>query len=129
MHVLIAGGVGITPMMSMIRTLADQADNRPVILLYGSRDWDSITFREDLEALKARLNLTIVHVLANPPSSWIGERGFINADILKRHLPGVYANHEYFICGPNVMMDAVEKALGEMSVPMSKYHSERYSFV
>ena len=52
MHVLIAGGIGITPMISMIRTLADQGDKRPVILLYASRDWDSITFREELEALK-----------------------------------------------------------------------------
>ena len=68
MHVLIAGGVGITPMMSMIRTLADRGDTRPVILLYGSKDWETITFREALEALKARLNLTIVHVLANPPA-------------------------------------------------------------
>ena len=40
MHVLIAGGVGITPMMSMIRTLADQGDKRPVVLLYGSKDWE-----------------------------------------------------------------------------------------
>ncbi len=39
MHVLIAGGIGVTPMMSMIRTLADRADQRPVTLLYGSRDW------------------------------------------------------------------------------------------
>ena len=43
MHVLIAGGVGVTPMMSMIRTLADRGDKRPVILLYGSKDWESIT--------------------------------------------------------------------------------------
>jgi predicted ferric reductase len=43
MHVLIAGGVGVTPMMSIIRTLADQGDKRPVILLYGSKDWESIT--------------------------------------------------------------------------------------
>ena len=129
MHVLIAGGVGITPMMSMIRTLADQGDKRPVILLYGSKDWDSITFREELEALKARLDLTVVHVLENPPAGWTGERGFINAEVFKRHLPPPYADHEYFICGPGVMMDAIEKALGELSVPMSKYHSERYSFV
>ena len=40
-------------MMSMIRTLADRGDRRPVTLLYGSRDWDSITFREELEALRA----------------------------------------------------------------------------
>jgi predicted ferric reductase len=129
MHVLIAGGVGITPMMSMIRTLADRSDTRPAILLYGSKDWDSITFREELETLKARLNLTVVHVLADPSPGWMGEKGFITADVFKRHLPPPYADHEYFICGPNVMMDAIEKALGEMNVPLSKYHSERYSFV
>jgi predicted ferric reductase len=128
MHVLIAGGIGVTPMISMIRTLADRGDRRPVTLLYGSRDWDSITFREELEALQARLNLTVVHVLANPPADWTGERGFITADLFRRHLPLPYASHEYFICGPNVMMDAIERALGQMRVPLSKYHSERYSF-
>lgn len=129
MHVLVAGGVGITPMMSMLRTLADQGDKRPVTLLYGSKDWDSITFREELEALEARLDLTIVHVLQNPPEGWTGERGFVTAEVFKRHLSRPYADHEYFICGPGVMMDAIEKALGELSVPMSKYHSERYNFV
>ena len=129
MHVLIAGGVGITPMMSMIRTLADQGDARPVVLIYGSKDWESITFREELEMLKERLNLTIVHVLADPPTGWTGEQGFITADILRRHLRPPSADHEYFICGPNVMMDAIERALGELKIPMSKYHSERYSFV
>jgi predicted ferric reductase len=129
MHVLIAGGIGVTPMVSMIRTLADRSDRRPVILLYGNRDWESITFREELEALQTRLNLTVVHVLANPPCGWTGEQGFITAEMFKRHLPPPYADHEYFICGPDVMMDAIEKALGELDVPLSKYHSERYSFV
>jgi predicted ferric reductase len=129
MHVLIAGGVGITPMMSMIRTLADRGDKRPVILIYGSKDWESITFRDELEALKARLSLTVVHVLANPPDDWTGEQGFITAEVFKRHLPPPFADHEYFICGPGPMMDAIEKALGELHVPMAKYHSERYSFV
>ncbi len=75
MHVLIAGGVGITPMMSMIRTLADRGDRRPVILLYGSKDWDLITFREELEALKARLNLTVVHVLRESAGRLDGRTG------------------------------------------------------
>ena len=129
MHVLIAGGVGITPMMSMIRTLADVGDRRPVMLLYGSKDWDSITFREELEELKARLDLTVIHVLADPPAGWTEERGYISAALLARHLPKPYADHEYFICGPGPMMDAIEKALGDLGVPMEKYHSERYSFV
>src|SRR5262249_21195246 len=60
----------ITPMMSMIRTLADRGDKRPVILLYGSKGWDSVTFREELDALEHRLNLTVVHVLVKPPASW-----------------------------------------------------------
>ena len=129
MHVLIAGGVGITPMMSMIRTLADRGDKRPLILIYGSKDWESVTFREELEALQKRIDLTVVHVLSQPPEGWVGESGYIDAEVFKRHLPPGYADHEYFICGPNVMMDAIEAALGEMNVPLSKYHSERYSFV
>jgi predicted ferric reductase len=129
MHVLIAGGVGITPMMSMMRTLADQGDKRPLILLYGSKSWDEITFREEIDALQGRLDLTVIHVLESPPGDWKGERGFINAEIFQRHLPQPYADHEYFICGPGVIMDAIEKTLGELEVPMSKYHSERYSFV
>jgi predicted ferric reductase len=129
MHVLIAGGIGITPMMSIVRTLADRGDTRPVILLYGSRDWDSITFREELEALTRRLRLTTVHVLSSPPEGWTGERGVINAELFRRHLPPPYVDHEYFICGPDVMMDAIEKALSELHVPLSRYHSERYSFV
>ncbi len=94
MNVLIAGGVGITPMMSILRTLADRGDPRPVILLYGSRDWDSITFREELEAVTPRLKLTVVHVLSSPPEGWTGERGFINADLFKRYLSPPYADHE-----------------------------------
>jgi predicted ferric reductase len=129
MHVLIAGGVGITPMMSMLRTLADRDDTRPVMLFYGSKDWESITFREELAALEARLRLTVVHVLSRPPSDWTGETGFITPEMIKRHLPPPYAEHEYFICGPGVMMDAIEEVLGKLQVPMSKYHSERYAFV
>ncbi|NDL65685.1 ferredoxin reductase family protein [Acerihabitans arboris] len=128
MHVLIAGGIGITPMMSIVRTLADRGDKRPVVLIYGGGDWDSLTFREELEALRARLDLTLVYVLARPHDSWTGEKGFINAGILRRHLPPPFDMHEYFICGPNVMMDAVENALSGMGVPMVKYHTERYNF-
>src|SRR5262249_17766706 len=75
-----------------------------------------------------RLNLEVVHVLEKPKDGWKGERGYINAAVLSRHLPPPFTNHEYFICGPDVMMDAIEGALSNLDVPMSKYHSERYSF-
>jgi predicted ferric reductase len=129
MHVLIAGGIGITPMMSMIRTLADRGDRRPLVLLYGGKTWDSLTFREELDALKSRLDLRIVYVLSDPPEGWSGETGRIDAAMFRRHVPPEFADHEYFICGPDPMMDAIEMALGDMKVPRIRYHSERYSFV
>jgi len=128
LHVLIAGGIGITPMMSMLRTLADRGDQRRVILLYGNRDWKNITFREELADLQTRLNLTVVHILAEPPADRTGEQGSITVGIFRRHVPPPFAAHEYFICGPGPMMDAAELMLAELGVPLGKYHSERYDF-
>jgi predicted ferric reductase len=129
MLVLIAGGIGVTPMMSIVRTFADKGDKRPLLLLYGSRTFEEITFREELEQLARRAQLKVVHVLRNPHEGWDGERGYVDVEIFRRHLPPPFDAHEYFICGPDVMMDGIERALGELDVPMSRYHSERYSFV
>ena len=82
-----------------------------------------------VEAIAPRLNLKVVHVLEKPDAGWQGEKGYIDADVFRRCVPPPYAEHEYFICGPDVMMDAVEKALAELGVPMARYHSERYNFV
>jgi ferredoxin-NADP reductase len=99
-----------------------------VILLYGNRDWDSITFREEIEDLQTRVNLSVVHVLAEPPPDWTGERGRLTAGVFQRYVPAPLAAHEYFICGPGPMMDAAETLLASLGVPVSKYHAERYSF-
>lgn len=132
MLVMIAGGIGITPMMSILRTQADRGDRRPMVLLYACRDAEAVTFREELEALARqpdrRLDLRLVLVLGNPPPGWTGETGPIDAALLGRHVPLPHAEHEYFICGPGPMMDAVETALAGLGVPRSRYHSERYSF-
>lgn len=126
--ILIAGGIGITPMMSMLRTLADRGDRRPVTLLYANRDWDGVTFREELEALKGRLDLTLVHVLSHPPKDWTGERGRFSIATLVRNVPEPFDAHEYFICGPAPMMDTAERSLKALGVPIAQYHSERYDF-
>jgi predicted ferric reductase len=128
LHVLIAGGLGIAPMMSIIRTFADRGDERPIVLLYGSKDWESVTFREALESLKPRLSLTIVHVLEDPPDGWTGEKGLIISEVFQRHVPPPYADHEYFICGSDIMMDAAERMLDELNVPIAQYRSEPPSF-
>jgi predicted ferric reductase len=129
-YVLIAGGVGITPLYSMCQTLAERGDVRPVLLFYGARNFDDLTFREELEALKEKMNIKVVFVLSEPDEDWEGERGFIKADILKRHFPQQYRKQYqrfvYFICGPEPLMDAMEEMLPELGVPREKVFSERF---
>lgn len=128
-YVFLAGGIGITPILSMIRTAVSRGDTRPLLLIYANQRWDDVTFREELEALAQRPCLTVVHTLDEPPDGWQGETGFIDAELLRRHLPQPYTERAYFICGPDPMMDAVETALTEIGVPLEQIHSERYSFV
>jgi predicted ferric reductase len=123
---LIAGGVGIAGLISTLRTMADREDVRPVLLFYGNRDWDDVAFRDELEHLKDRLNFTLVHVLEEPPAGWEGESGYVTAEVLARHLPNNFRRFQYFICGPDPMMDAAEAALVELGVPAERVHTERF---
>jgi len=129
--VFIGGGVGITPIMSTLRTLADRGDKRPLLLIYANKDWDGIIFREEIDGLKESLNLEVVHILQDPPSDWSGESGFVSQSLLDCYLPKGKARNtvEIFICGPPPMMDAVEKALMRLGVPYGDFHSERFNFV
>lgn len=123
---LLAGGAGIAGLISTLRTMADRNDVRPVVLFYGNRDWDGVAFREQLEELRDRLDLTVVHVLSRPPDGWTGEVGYITAEVLGRHLPSGYRRFQYFICGPDPMMDAAESALIDLDVPPERVHTERF---
>jgi len=127
--VFIAGGIGIAPIMSMLRTLRDRKDSRPVILFYSNKRYERAAFLEELEGLKEFLSLTLVHILESPDPGWAGEKGFINSTILDKYLPPERKELEYFICGPDPMMDAVEHALYRMGIPLSRFHSELFNLV
>jgi predicted ferric reductase len=127
---LVAGGIGITPVMSILRTLADRGDKRPIRLIYASQVWDEVAFREELERLQERLDLTVVHALAEPHDGWDGETGFVDAEMLERHLPPHVERGHVFVCGPDPMMEAVETALVEHhGVPRERIVMERFTFV
>lgn len=128
-YVFIAGGVGITPMMSFLRSMADRRDPRPVVLFYADCDWQSMAFREELEKLKDQCDLKIVYVLENPPDSWQGECGMLTPEILEKHLPAEQINRNFFICGPPPMMNAVHGALLERGIHKECIHLERFSLV
>lgn len=122
--VFLAGGVGIAPVMSILRSLADRGERRPLWLFYGNRDWERVVFREELDALAERLDLRLVHVLGEPPAGWQGETGYITRAVLERHLPAERAALHYFVCGPEPMIRLAERSLGELDVPLSQLHSE-----
>ncbi len=115
-YVFISGGVGITPMMSFINTMADRNDPRPVMLIHAEKTLEEIAYHEELEKLQERLDLEVVYVLEEPPEGWSGESGFVTAEVLERNIPEEAIRRMVFLCGPPPMMDAVEDALTEMGV-------------
>lgn len=124
--VLIAGGIGSAPVLSILRTLADRQDQRPVLFFYGNPTWEGITFREELAELEGRLNLQVIHVLERPPEGWQGESGYITREVLDRHLPANRSELQYFICGPIPMLVLVGRALHDLGIPRHRIHTEHY---
>ena len=127
--VFITGGVGITPVMSMLRTARDRGAREPLWLVHASQDFDSILFREELEELERELPLTVMHVLDEPPDDWSGESGKVDEDMLRRCLPPNLADLPCYLCGPEPMADALEPALSRMGVPAKNLYCERFDMV
>ena len=114
--VFIAGGVGITPLMSSIRYLTDQSWNGRIDLIYACSRLDAVIFREELDHLARRHpNLHVTIVLNSEPSAeWQGPRGYVTPDLLAG-VPDIRSRRIH-LCGPPVMMEAVTKALGNLGI-------------
>ena len=126
-YVFIAGGVGITPMMSFLNTLADRQDPRPVILIYSTNTEPELAYSDEIEALKERLDLETVYVLEEPPHDWAAEEGKVTGELLERCLPKERFSRRFFVCGPGPMMTAVEEALLEHGVPHKHIYLEKFA--
>lgn len=126
-YVFIGGGVGITPFLSFLRTMADRGDPRPVTLLYAANSWDEATYREELEALEERLDLKTIYVLDEAPEDFEGETGYIDGGVLERQLPEEDYKRFFFLCGPPPMMDSVHAALMEHGVPEAHVQLEKFN--
>ena len=132
---MIAGGVGITPILSMLRYMAAHGDTRPMTLIWGNRTEADILYPEELERLQESLDLRVVHVLSQQPE-YDGETGYVDADLLARVLSLEEFVAEIYLCGPPPMMDTVERALAgleftgqpllEMGGGAPRIHSERF---
>lgn len=127
--VLIAGGIGITPMLSMLRACRAHGRKAPIWLIYGNADESEIIARELLDQLVRDLPLTLVHVLEEPSEDWTGPRGFIDVALLEDTLPPDADDIDYFVCGPPPMMDQVEPLLRQRGVAARRLYSERFNLV
>ena len=128
--VMIAGGIGITPMMAMLRTMADDGDRRPTCLIYGNAVLEKAIFRDELERLKNTLDLTVIHIPQVPPAGWEGPFGFISDEVVAAALPASERSRTcVLICGPAKMMDAVERIALELGMSRSRILSERFDVV
>jgi 3-phenylpropionate/trans-cinnamate dioxygenase ferredoxin reductase subunit len=127
--VLIAAGVGITPLLSMLRTLADRGDRRRHRLIVAARTEEELMLRPEISALRTRLDLRVVEVLSRPHPGWQGATGRITRSFLSRQLPRRPQRLEYFICGPQPMVSSVSRDLSGLGVPLRRIHTERFGAV
>ena len=113
----------------MLRTLADRHEHRPLWFIYSNNCWQDVIFREELEVLKKRLDLRLVHILTEPPPDWRGESGFITQQLLQKVLADDAQNYEYFLCGPRPMSETVQQGLRDLKVPLGQIHFELFDMV
>ncbi len=126
---LIAGGVGIAPLLGILRQLCHDQDQRPIVLFYGNRIQEQIAYLEEIDRMKEVLDLRIEHILGEPPQDWQGRTGVIDVDSLSDCLTWPDAeNWLYFVCGPLPMIENVEAALLAKRVPYKQIVSERFYY-
>ncbi|AOY86797.1 hypothetical protein BKP64_00610 [Marinobacter salinus] len=120
---LIAGGVGLAPLLGILRQMRLTGDSREVKLIYGNRVIDQIAYREELS------EEDVVYVLSEPPESWHGEVGFIDAALIDRVFSEKEVSEWVFVmCGPAIMMDIVEDHLIKRGTPSHRILSERFNY-
>jgi ring-1,2-phenylacetyl-CoA epoxidase subunit PaaE len=132
-YILFGGGSGITPMLSILKTVLKSEQESRITLFYGNNDESSIIFKKQIEelAIKNSDRLNVVHVLNTPPAGHPEMlRGMMtkekNIELIKNYV-NVSEDNEYFICGPGPMMENVVNALKELNIPEPKVHIEYFT--
>ena len=126
--VLIAGGVGITPLMSKIRYLTDTSWSGEIHLIFAVQTEQDIIFREELDALQRRfpnLHVTIT-TTRDQGSNWTGPRGRLSPDLLNFAVPSLTSRRVH-ICGPDEMMKAVVEMLKSLDMPDEQIYLESFT--
>lgn len=135
-YFLFAAGSGITPIISILKSVLVAAPNSVVHLFYGNANQDTILFKEELDELQSRYTdrLAIVHTLSDPKvwtswEQWKGKKGRIDTKAVEwfiANYPPIAQSTEYYICGPGAMNVSVKKTLIGLGVPKGLVHIEQF---
>lgn len=129
-YLFLSGGSGITPVMSMTRTLYDLGSDADVVFVHSARTPSDIIFRRELDTMASLApGVRVVHVCERdaPLEPWTGLRGFLSAEMLQLVAPDL-AERTVFCCGPAPYMAAVRRILGDIDFDMRRYHEESFNF-
>ena len=129
---MFAGGSGITPMMSIIKSIISQEPDSICSLIYCNRDIDSIIFKNELDRLQTvdEGRLHVIHVLDNAPMNWQGYSGLLNHDMLSKLVERIpdwgIERTTYLMCGPEGMMKNVDTLLAARNISKDKIFKESF---
>jgi ferredoxin-NADP reductase len=125
--VLVAGGIGVTPMVSMLTRLIDEASDRKITFFYGARQERDLVFRDEIEALVSRSpNASFIPVLSQADDDWNGLKGYLSAEILLG--AGIdFSQAELYTCGPPVMMTLARDLAMENGMPREFFFNEVFA--
>jgi len=123
---LVAGGSGIAPLMAMIRLRAAAGSDVDTRLLFSSRGWDDIIYRDELERLNGN-GLTVVHTLtSSQPPDWTGYARLVDAEMLAEVGPSPAERPRVYVCGPTPFAEAVTEALVHLGHDPQGIKTERF---
>jgi ferredoxin-NADP reductase len=123
---LIAGGSGIVPLMAMIRVRKAAGSDVDTGLLFSSRTWEDIIYREELEHLNGD-DLAVVHTLTrSQPSGWTGYARRVDAEMLAEVGPDPAERPHVYVCGPTPFVEAVAEGLVQLGHEPHRVKTERF---
>jgi ferredoxin-NADP reductase len=123
---LIGGGSGIVPLMAMIRSRAIAGSNVDTTLLFSSRNWDDVIYRDELERLVGG-GLRVVHTLTrSQPPAWAGYARRVDAEMLAEVGPSPAERPRAYLCGPTPFVEAAAKALVQLGHDPRRVKTERF---
>jgi ferredoxin-NADP reductase len=122
----LSGGIGITPLRSMMRYIVDKKLPTDVKMLYANKAEADIAFRDEIEVMmKSDKNIMVRNVLSREPE-WKELKGHIDGHMIREQIPD-FAERTFYICGPPSMNEALKKALKELDVPDEKIRLEQFT--